>query len=136
MREVTFKDFAAVAKKRGHTIESLADRFRGNIENPAEFFERVMSCKYKGEDRSGVVIPYRSVLEFYSQELHYFQDSNAKHRHARAVVVSLPLIVKSGRHQGVAKRSPARKSRTCKRGFAKILILLMLDCDKIRLWLP
>jgi hypothetical protein len=80
MREVTFKDFAAVAKKRGHTVESLADRFRGKIENPSEFFERVMTCKYKGEDRSDVVIPYQSVLEFYSQELHYFQDSNAKHR--------------------------------------------------------
>jgi len=46
MREVNFKDFATVAKRRGHTFESLADRFR----------------------------------EFYSQELHYFQDSNQKHR--------------------------------------------------------
>jgi hypothetical protein len=26
MREVTFSDFAAVAKKRGHTAESLTDR--------------------------------------------------------------------------------------------------------------
>jgi hypothetical protein len=57
MREVTLKDFAAVAK-RGLTVESLADRFRGKIENPSEFFERVMTCRYKGEDRSGVVIPY------------------------------------------------------------------------------
>ena len=78
--EITFKDFATVAKKRGHTAESLADRFRGKIENPSEFFERVMTCKHKGEDRSWVVIPYRSVLEFYSEELHYFQDSNQKHR--------------------------------------------------------
>jgi hypothetical protein len=82
MREVTFKDFATVAKKRGHTSESLADRFRfrGKIENPSEFFERVMTCKHRREDRSGVVIPYRSVLEFYSQELHYFGDSNASRR--------------------------------------------------------
>ena len=80
MREVNFKDFATVAKRRGHTVESLADRFRGKVENPSEFFERVMTCKYKGEDRSWAVIPYRSVLEFYSQELHYFQDSNRKHR--------------------------------------------------------
>jgi hypothetical protein len=78
--ELTFKDFAAVARKRGHTAESLAERFRGKIENLSEFFERVMTCKYKGEDRSWVVIPYRSVLEFYNQELHYFQDSNQKHR--------------------------------------------------------
>jgi hypothetical protein len=46
MREITFKDFAAVAKKRGHTVESLADRFRGKIENPSEFFERVMSSQH------------------------------------------------------------------------------------------
>jgi hypothetical protein len=78
--EETFKDFAAVARKRGHTAESLAERFRGKIENPSEFFERVMTCRYKGEDRSWVVIPYRSVLEFYNQELHYFRDSNPKQR--------------------------------------------------------
>ena len=80
MNEVTFKDFAIVARKRGHTAESLADRFRGKIENPSEFFERVMTCRYHGEDRSGVVIPYRSVIAFYSEELHYFQDTNQKHR--------------------------------------------------------
>ena len=79
-REITFKDFATVARERGHTVESLADRFRGKIENASDFFERVMTCKYKGEDRSDVIIPYRSVLEFYSQELQYFQDSTQKHR--------------------------------------------------------
>ena len=80
MREVTFKDFAAVARKRGHTAESLAERFRGKIENPSEFFERVMTCRHHGEDRSDVVIPYRSIIEFYNEELHYFRDSNTKHR--------------------------------------------------------
>jgi len=77
---ITFKDFATVAKKRGHTAESLADRFRGKIENPSEFFERVMTCKSKGEDCSSVVIPYRAVIEFYNEELHYFGESNQKHR--------------------------------------------------------
>jgi hypothetical protein len=80
MREVTFKDFATVARKRSHTAESLAERFRGKIENPSEFFERVMTCRYHGEDRSDVVIPYRSVPEFHNEELHYFRDSNQKHR--------------------------------------------------------
>ena len=80
MMEVTFKDFAAIAKKRGHSPESLAELFRGKIEEPREVFERVMACRYKGEDRSGVVIPYRSVIEFYQAELHYFQDSNTKQR--------------------------------------------------------
>jgi hypothetical protein len=43
MREITVKDFATLAKKRGHTAESLADRFRGKIENPSEdpFFEKI-----------------------------------------------------------------------------------------------
>jgi hypothetical protein len=77
---ITFKQFATLARRRGHTPESLADRFRGKIENPAEFFGRVMSCRYKGEDRSEVVIPYRSVVTFYARELHYFGDSNEKHR--------------------------------------------------------
>ncbi len=66
---VTFKDFAVLAKRRGWTPEFLAEEFRGKIEEPSEFFHRVLSCKYKGEDRSWVVIPYLSVLEFYNREL-------------------------------------------------------------------
>jgi hypothetical protein len=80
MREVRFADFAKLAAKRGHSVESLANRFRGKIENPSEFLERVMSCKYKNEDRSDVVVPYGSLIEFYSQELHYFQDSKVEHK--------------------------------------------------------
>lgn len=67
--EVTFRDFSALAKRRGWTPEFLAEEFRGKIEEPSEFFHRVLSCRYKGEDRSWVVIPYRSVLEFYHKEL-------------------------------------------------------------------
>jgi hypothetical protein len=67
MEHITFRDFAAVARKRGHTAESLAERFGGKIENPSEFFERIMTGKYKGEDRSCVVIPYRSVIAFYNK---------------------------------------------------------------------
>ena len=77
---ITFKDFATVAKKRGHTTESLAERFRGRIENASEFFERVMCRRYHGEDCSDVVIPYRSALEFYNKELHYFGESHTNHR--------------------------------------------------------
>lgn len=80
MSEITFKDFAAVAKRRGHSAESLAEIFRGKIEEPRDFFERVMAGKWKGEDRSDVVIPYRGVIEFYQSELHYFGDSNAIHK--------------------------------------------------------
>jgi len=78
--ELTFKDFANLAKRRGHGSESLAERFRGKIEGASEFFERVMTCRYKAEERSGVVIPYRSAIEFYRTELHYFGDSHEEHR--------------------------------------------------------
>ena len=80
MMEITFKDFMQVAKRRGHTPESLAALFRGKIEEPREFFERVLSCKWKGEDRSNVIIPYRSVIDFHNQEARYFTDSNDRHR--------------------------------------------------------
>ena len=80
MRDVTFKAFAAVAKRRGHTPESLAELFRGMIEEPREFFERVMACRYKGENRSGVVLPYRNVIEWYRKEVSYFMDASRKQR--------------------------------------------------------
>jgi hypothetical protein len=37
MREVTFKDFATVARKRSHTAESLAERFRGRLKTLRSF---------------------------------------------------------------------------------------------------
>lgn len=80
MTEITFKNFADVARKRGHNAESLSALFRGKIDEPREFFERVMSGKYHGEDRSAVIIPYASVMDFYQAEAHYFVDSNAKQR--------------------------------------------------------
>lgn len=79
-QEVTLGEFAQLAKRRGHTVDSLADSFRGKIEDPREFFERVMSCRYKGEGRSDVVIPYRSVIEFYRQDCRFFKDLNPKQR--------------------------------------------------------
>jgi hypothetical protein len=80
MNEISFGNFCKLAKSRGHTVESLADRFRGKIENPSEFFERVMSCRYRGKDRPWVVIPYRLVIEFYKEGLHYFKDSHPEQR--------------------------------------------------------
>jgi hypothetical protein len=64
------------------TVDDLVDLFRGKIEDPREFFERVMSCKSKlngrYEDRTDVVIPYRSVIEFYQGELGYQKASEAE----------------------------------------------------------
>ncbi len=64
-REVTFRDFAALAKRRGWTPEYLAERFKGIIESPSEFFHRCLS----GKPDWNTVIPYKSVLDFYWREL-------------------------------------------------------------------
>ncbi len=75
MEEMTFGDFSKLAARRGHRAESLAERFKGKIENPSGFFNRVMQARY-----AEVVIPYRSVLAFHVEEMHYFTDSNPKQR--------------------------------------------------------
>ena len=64
-REVTFRDFASLVKKREWTPEFLAEKFRGTIEGPSEFFHRCL-C---GKPDWNVVIPFKSVLDFYWREL-------------------------------------------------------------------
>jgi hypothetical protein len=67
--------------KRRRTIYDLVDIFRGKLDDSRSFFERVMSCQWRNpdtgrfEDRSDVVIPYRSVPEFYFKETQYLKDS-------------------------------------------------------------
>jgi hypothetical protein len=84
MRQVTFRDFAKLMTKRRRTIDDLVDIFRGKLDDSRSFFERVMSCQWRNpdtgrfEDRSDVVIPYRSVIEFYLKELHYLEDSKKR----------------------------------------------------------
>jgi hypothetical protein len=75
MIEVTFSDFAKLATKRRLTPECLAQRFAGWIDKPGEFFDRVFKGMY-----ATVVIPYRSVLAFYSSELEFHQDSTGQGR--------------------------------------------------------
>ena len=112
MNEITFKEFSTVARKRGHSAESLAGLFRGKIDDPREFFERVRSCKYHNEDRSAVAIPYRSVIEFYQAELHYFADSNSKHR-ACACGCSRPVFDRAKwATPGCKKKAQREESRT------------------------
>lgn len=59
---VTYRQFAALANRRGWTSASLAERFRGKIENSSEFFHRVMGGKHPD-----VAIPFRSVISFYNE---------------------------------------------------------------------
>ena len=82
--EVTFKDFQKLIAKRRRTVDDLVDIFRGELDDSRSFFERVMSCQWRNpdtgrfEDRSDVVIPYKSVIEFYLKEQHYLEDSKKR----------------------------------------------------------
>lgn len=84
MREVTFKDFQKLMTKRRRTVDDLVDIFRGKLDDSRSIFERVMSCQCRNpetghhEDRSDVVIPYDSVIEFYVKEQHYLEDSKRR----------------------------------------------------------
>jgi hypothetical protein len=69
----------------------LAELFRGEIEDPREFFERIMAGKFKHEDRTALIIPYRSVINWHRQECHFFKDSNVHHR-ACACGCGLPVF--------------------------------------------
>ena len=79
---VTFREFRELMERRNHSGDELVDMFRGKIEDPREFFERVMSCRVKiggrYEDRSNCMIPYRPAIEFYREELHFFKDAAKK----------------------------------------------------------
>lgn len=63
--EVTFRDFSDLAKRRGWTPQFLAEKFKGKIDGPSEFFHRVIQHDKQYAD---VVITYRSVIEFYRAE--------------------------------------------------------------------
>ena len=82
--EVTFKDFAKLMTKRRRSVDDLVDIFRGKLDDSRSFFERVMSSQSRNpdtgryEDRSDVVIPYKSVIEFYLKEQHYLEDSKRR----------------------------------------------------------
>jgi len=80
VNEVTFEQFKAVMEQRNHDVDELTLLFRDKIDNPGDFFKRVMSCKSRNLDveRSNVVIPYRSVIDYYRQELHYLKEAAKK----------------------------------------------------------
>ncbi len=78
MTEVTFDEFSKLAQRRGWTVQYLAERFRGVIDEPSEFFNRVLNCRHQGEYRGDLVIPYRSVVEMYQCEV-TLQQQEAGH---------------------------------------------------------
>lgn len=64
-KEVTYREFAQLARRQRWSAAFLAERFLGKIEQPRAFFERVLASSANGGELGGSVIPYRSVLEFY-----------------------------------------------------------------------
>ena len=80
MTEVTFKDFQKLMNKRRRSVDDVVDIFRGKLDDSRNFFERVMSCQWRNpdtarfEDRGDVVIPYKSVIDFYLKEQMYLED--------------------------------------------------------------
>ena len=78
--EITFRDFQRLITKRRRTVDDLVDIFRGKLDDSRNFFERVMSCQWRNpdtarfEDRGDVVIPYKSVIDFYLKEQMYLED--------------------------------------------------------------
>ncbi|MDZ4346913.1 MAG: hypothetical protein U1E51_31255 [Candidatus Binatia bacterium] len=82
--EITFKEFQKLMLKRKRSVDELVDIFRGKIEDSRGFFDRAMTCQWRNpktgryEDRSQVVVPYRSVIEFYLKEVHYLGDSKKR----------------------------------------------------------
>lgn len=64
---ITFADFAALAKRRGWTLDFLAERFRGQIDDPQGargYFARVLDRRH-----ADVVIAHNSVLAFCLERL-------------------------------------------------------------------
>jgi hypothetical protein len=90
MTEVDFKDFQKLILKRKRSVDDLVDIFRGQLDDSRSFFERVISRQWRNpdtgryEDRSDVVIPYKSVIEFYLKEQVYLEDS-LKNRRQRKI---------------------------------------------------
>lgn len=92
MKAVTFKEFSKLMARRHRSVDDLVEMFRGKLDENRTFFERVMSCQVRNwetgrmEDRSDMVIPYRSVIEFYSSELHYLEDSQKRRVRSRELI--------------------------------------------------
>jgi hypothetical protein len=65
-------------------LTTWSTSFRGKLDDSRGFFERVMFCQWRNpdtgryEDRSDMLIPYRSVIGFYLKELHYLEDSKRR----------------------------------------------------------
>jgi hypothetical protein len=104
MTEITFKQFATAAGKH-HTPESLAERFKGKIDRPLEFFHRVMNSP----EQASLVIPYRSVVEMYDGITRGAESAQRKHC---ACGCKKPVFDRQKWASPGCKKSIARKKAT------------------------
>jgi hypothetical protein len=88
-KEITFGEFRKQMLRRGRTVDDLVRIFRRKLDDSRSFFERVMSCQWRNpatkriEDRSGVVIQYKCVIDFYLKENGYLEDSKVWRKKVR-----------------------------------------------------
>jgi hypothetical protein len=104
--------------KRRRSVDDLVDIFRGKLDDSRSFFERVMFCQWRNpetgrvEDRGDVVIPYRSVIEFYFKETQYLKDSEEEQE--RLVLKRKRGPVSEERKQMLIKQlERARAAKVC-----------------------
>jgi hypothetical protein len=116
--EISFADFRALMKRRQRNVDELVSVFRGRIDESREFLERVMARRWRGEDLGDVVIPYRSVVEFYRRELAFFQDSARKGRVCACGCGLLVFDRKKWAGEACRKRKKRGESVSVDSGFA------------------
>ena len=127
MQEVTFQDFVKFVISRGWSLGALVQEFRGKIEEPREFFTRVLSGKH-----SGVVIPFRSVLELYFKELSYYRDQKVSLR-VCACGCRLPVWDrKKWAFPACRQRAYRRRSETTQNSGSQSLNNQEPKCDKTK----
>ena len=102
--EISFGDFAALARRRGSSVDDLADRFRGQIDDPREFFKRVLQGQYVA-----TVIPFNSVIAFYQRERGFLRLADPKGR-VCAWGCGAPVLARRGKWASAACKKRAQRS--------------------------
>jgi hypothetical protein len=117
-----------LANERGLTPEYLAQPFTNKIERPSEFFHRLFQAQH-----AAVVIPHRSVLDFYTSMLHH--SSMGHHDPCACGCKQTVFDRKKVGFTGIQEKSTAKDVSGSLNGGAGCLILLSLERDKNSLWL-
>lgn len=112
---ITYGQFARLAKAKGWSPAYLAERFRGKIETPSEFFHRVLDTR-----NAGIAIAYQSVIQFYFENVG--PAAGVSERKTCACGCDRPLTgrkklatgycrVKMARHRSATRKSGVQKAQ-------------------------